>query len=93
MMRRLFWFLLGAVSGIAVWVKVRALLGEAREAMTVRNVLAAVRALLGALWSTVSGYASGYLSGTDPGSDAASTAVHGAPVRRHIATRPSSRHG
>ena len=41
MMRRLFWFVLGAVCGAAAYARVRALLGEAREAMTVRNVLAA----------------------------------------------------
>ena len=93
MIRRFFWFVLGAVSGIAAYVKVRAVLGEAREAMTVRNVLAAIRALLGALWSTVSGYASRRLPGADSGSDVADSDVSGAPARRHIATRPSSRHG
>ncbi|MEY3690477.1 MAG: hypothetical protein RJB57_132 [Actinomycetota bacterium] len=93
MMRRLFWFVLGAVCGAAAHARVRALLGEAREAMTVRNVLAAVRALLGALWSTVRGIAFRYLSGVDPGSEVADSSVTVAPVRRHIATRPSSRHG
>jgi len=90
-MRRLFWFVLGAVCGAAAYAKVRALLGEAREAMTVRNVLAAARTLLGALWAKASGYVSGHIVGTDDSSDA--TTVTGAPVRRHLATRPSSRHG
>ncbi|MFM8793364.1 MAG: hypothetical protein ACKOFF_00460 [Acidimicrobiales bacterium] len=93
MMRRMFWFVLGAVTGVAAYVRVRALLGEAREAMTVRNVLAAMRAILAAVWATASGYASGFISGPDSGTDSASPDVPGASARRHIATRPSSRHG
>ena len=93
MMRRLFWFVLGAVSGVATYVKVRAMLGEAREAMTLRNVAAAVRALVGALWSTVRGYVADRIgSESTVGADARTAAVTG-PARRHIATRQSSHHG
>ncbi|MFM8553712.1 MAG: hypothetical protein ACKOBO_03740 [Acidimicrobiales bacterium] len=93
MMRRLFWFVLGALSGIAAYVKVKSMLGEAREAMTLRNVAAAVRALLGALWSAVRGYVVDRMGPDATGGVDTRPGAATGPARRHISTRQSSHHG
>jgi hypothetical protein len=93
MLRRFFWFVLGAVTGIAAYVRVRSALVEARENVTPANILRAVRSVLGSaagrLWSAIESARESRMSGRVRDPSSATPPVS----RRHLATRPSSHHG
>ncbi|MEY4366462.1 MAG: hypothetical protein RLZZ305_1806 [Actinomycetota bacterium] len=93
MFRRLFWFVLGAVTGVMACVRLRAALADARENVTPANVLRAVRAAVVSvarrLWSA---FESVRESG-NPGHVHDPSVAAPTSSRRHLATRPSSHHG
>jgi hypothetical protein len=93
MFRRLFWFLLGAVTGVVAYVRVRAALADARENVTPANVLRALRSVLvsvaGRLWSSFESVR----DSRNPGRSHDPSITAPAASRRHLATRPSSHHG
>ena len=96
MLRRLFWFVSGAVAGIAgvAWVKRRAT--EMREAITLASVLRSMRDLAVFLFQRIEvGFSSirGYVGGEKIEETlSAPSAVARPAQRRHIASRPHNSH-
>jgi hypothetical protein len=96
MFRRLFWFVSGAVAGIAgmSWLKRRA--AEMREAITPASVLALLKdAVISAYrWSLVAARRIPFLAGDDPAetTSPASSPSNNTTPRRHIASRPHNSH-
>lgn len=97
MFRRLFWFLSGAVAGVAgvSWAKRRA--SDLRDAVTFESSVALAGDLLKILWRRAR-VAFAYVAGLSKNAghrQAAPAAAPAAPpaVRRHIATRPHNAHG
>lgn len=95
MIRRLFWFVSGAVAGVTgmAWVKRRAT--EMREAITFETVIRSLRDLavysfrragIGLSWLR------GYVTGEDSPGVVQDPPVESRPARRHIASRPHNSH-
>jgi len=95
MIRRLFWFVSGAVAGITgmAWLKRRA--AEMRDAITFETVIRSLRDLavhsfqragIGLSWLR------GYVSGEVSPEVVQTTSAEARPARRHIASRPHNSH-